>query len=903
MKSLSIKNIFEFKDNRVDGVKENLYKNINQLKGLGVPDVCIITKQQQTNLIKTTFETQSSFHFVQGLCPQSQAEIFAYLQTILQNQEIQEYQTLFSKVPNISKLSYLCYDIFTKTILVCEIQLSIEGLQKSKIFAVQENEQYILPSQQHWQGAYISNILRAIDDEFKLASVGRFFNNINLKNNSRLIEVISMLLSLISIQPQLFQDLDKISSINNFPEIKDALHYLCWPLDILATHLNKSNQLDILIKELENIEDNTIFYLIKSILYYKMKNYEKSLSCLVNISQISNQFNFIKYMFGKVLIKLGKFQQALIMLKDTLIKSYENQIIWITMASIFRKQNHYQICLNLLNKAASFQGKKIKKNLWREIHIQNYRVMSQDNKINNLHDLDKVYTVINPLCVDKVESFSQLSNHPVLEQLLLRHRNLDKKELKIWHTQALKFLNQQGQKIEKQTIEFISQNQLLENKQELSLLQEEIIRLSIKVGHEKLNKYLQLHFYTPPHSSYSLISNNVDITSFEIKLKQTNHKAYQHNFQKSLTTMSLCDFDSDEEEEPEFLKLDLNKSLDSFSNIASKTNLQTTKSQMMFSTNKKSQNNQKKEPSKTYSVIQENAYESIESERDDIYKLKGKAIHNLQNKNTMETLSEQSIINEQKVQIYGYIDHLENSSSVKQTEMEDLMKRKKDTLNPILQDFINYISQTFKILEELFYNNSQKSKSCQNSQQTSFNCSEKQSPKQKLTKIFKSQLKESLKNKNYLEKQIEIQDFYVINGLQFKDLDEQQTYLQFIKQESIFLYKCSKIAMKLKKFQLSQKLLEKLNERVISVQISYSLLNILKDDHVQLIQLIQKNMTDFIECGVSKIQSMPIWIEIHLVRLIKTKGPNHVLGLLGTLENYDTFQLIKKIVLQAENLL
>ncbi|CAD8105819.1 unnamed protein product [Paramecium sonneborni] len=892
MKMLSIKNIFEFKDNRLDGVRENLLTNIN---------VCIITKQAPTNLRKSSFETQSSFHFVQGLCPTSQAEIFAYLQTILQNQEIQEHQSLFSKIPYISKLSYLCYDLFTKTILVCEIQLSIEGLHKSKMFAVQENQEQILPSQQHWQGAYISSILRAIDEEFKLASVGRFFNNINLKNNSRLSEVIQLLLQLITVNPQIFVDFEKISSNNNFPEFKEILYYLCWPLDILASYLVKSNQLVILIKELESIQDNEVFYLIKCILYYKMKNYEKSLSCLVNISYISNQFNLIQYMIGKILIKLRKFDQALITLKDTLIKSFESQIVWVTLATLFRKSNNYQISLSLLNKAASLQGKRTNKSFWREIIISNYRVMTQDNSITNVNDLDKIYAVINPIYVDKIESFSQLSNHPVLEQLLLRHRLLDKKQLKFWNIQVSKFIANQNIRIEKQTIDFISQNLLLENKQELSVLQKEIIRLSIDVGHEKLKKFLQHHFYTPPHSLYNLHDNKVDKKCLEIKLKSKNLKANQCHFKKSLTEIfSENDEDSDERE-PDFLQ---NKSFD-FLNSTIKTNQQSSSSKMIFSINKASQKDFKKQQiCKNSLVIQENAFESIESERDDIYKFKKSTIQTLQITNTMKPQSEQSFTQEKKVQIYGYIDYLQDVPQFKQTEMEDMMKRKKDTLHPSFYEFVNYISQTQKILEELFYfSNNQRSQTCQNSVQQSINNSEQQTPKQKKTQIFKSQLKESLKNKSFLQKRIAIQDFYVINGLQVKDSDEQQTYFQFIKHESIFLYKCSKIALKLKQTKLAQKLFEKLNERVISVQVSHSLLHILKDDHVQLIQQIQKIMVDFLECGIQKIQSMPIWVEIHLIRLIKIKGSNYVLGLLSALESQDTFQLMKKIVLQADNLL
>ncbi|CAD8203577.1 unnamed protein product [Paramecium octaurelia] len=903
MKFLSIKNIFEFKDNHIDGVRNNLLKNINQLQGLGLPDVCIVTKQQPTHVMKSTLETQSSFHFIQGLCPQSQADVFAYLQTILQNQEKSEHQGLFSKTQTIQKLTYICYDIFSKTFLVCEIQVFLEGQHKSKTFGVQENQQYILPTRQHWQGVYISSILRAIDEEFKLASVGRFFNNINLKNNKKLSEVIQLLLELITTNVNLFQDLDKISSIKDFPELKDVLYYLCWPLEILVSYLEKSNQLQILIIELENIEDSIVFYLIKSILFYKMKNYEKSLSCLVHISYMCSQFNLVKYIFGKVLIKLGRHKQAFLMLKDTLVSSYENQIVWITLASIFRKKNNYQICLSLLNKAAEFQVKRTRKSIWREIHMQNYRVLTQDSSIVNLTDLDKVYSVINPIQVNKIESFSQLSNHPVLEQLLLRQRALDKKELKSWHLQAQKLISNQAQKIEKQTIDFISSNQLLENKQALSLFQKEIIRLSNQVGLKQLLKYLQLYFYSPPHSSYSIFDTKIDNNCFQIKLKKKNQNNLQNSDQVNCTTISLGNIDSDEETEPVFLKSNLNKTFD-FTNTCSQSTLQSPNSKKKQSNLKITKQFLQKQVSKTYQVIQENAFESVESERDCVNQNKEFGIRYLQKKITMETLSEQSFTKDLKVKIFGLIDHLgQNIPQDKQNQIGDQIKRRKDTLHPALLEFIDQISVTQNILDDLFYNSNQKTKTFQTSIQSSFNSSEKQTPKSKIPQIFKSQLKESVIKKNYLKKKIDIKDIYNLYGLSFQDNDEKSTYFQFTKQESIFLYKCSKIALRLKQNELAQKLLEKINGRVISVQISYSLLQIYKDNHSQLIQLIQKIMVDFIECGISKIESMPLWIEIHLIRLIKLKGSNYVLGLLGQLENEDAFQLMKKIVLQSENLL
>ncbi|CAK94045.1 unnamed protein product (macronuclear) [Paramecium tetraurelia] len=343
MQLLSIKNIFEYQDKKLDGVKENLFKNINQLQGLGVPDICIITKQQPINIIKSSYETSSSFHFVQGLCPQSQADVFAYLESVVQNQEKERQNIFFSKVQSITKVNgayikvtYLCYDIFSKAFLVCEA--SFEGQKNKSVFLVQENQRMIQPTQQHWNGAYISNILRAIDEDFKLVGVGRFFNNLCLKNNTKLCKMIESMLELITINVNQFQDFDKIRSNQCFCDINDVLYYLCWPLDILVSHLVKSHQLFILVKELDKIQSNVIFHLIKSMIFYKMKQsqmqirqYQRSLSCIGNITQKVQQFNLVKYILGKVLIKLGKYQQAFQILQDTLTNSYENQVVWIAL--------------------------------------------------------------------------------------------------------------------------------------------------------------------------------------------------------------------------------------------------------------------------------------------------------------------------------------------------------------------------------------------------------------------------------------------------------------------------------------------------------------------------------------------------------------------------------------------
>ncbi|CAD8201689.1 unnamed protein product [Paramecium octaurelia] len=482
----------------------------------------------------------------------------------------------------------------------------------------------------------------------------------------------------------------------------------------------------------------------------------------------------------------------------------------------------------------------------------------------------------------------------------MRSRGLDKKQLKLWYNYVQKCVNNWNYKIEKQVQDFISQNQLLESKNELTTFQKEIIKLSIQVGHKQLQKYLKLYFFQTPHNSCSSFVTNNDNENFKISLKNTNVKRNFQDFAKKQIidgSLSLNYIDSDDDDQPEFLQSNLNKSFN-FSHPISLTNIPTQNQK----NNPKKPQFQKQASSKfskqTYWVIPENMFESVESQRDISCQFKGVVNRPIQN------LNEKKFIQAPIVQIYGLIHHLsENLPLLKQTEIGDSMKRKKDQLNPYLKEFIDYISQTFSILDNLFYNNSKVVNTSQGSQKQQFHSPEKQASKAKLKQIFSSSLKESLKDKHYEEKQIELKEFYTIFGLALNDQDELQTYNQFLKQESIFLFNCSIIAKRLKQYNLAQKLLQKINDRVISIQVSYSLLNLYKDEATQIIQLIQSIMMDFLECGISKIVSIPLWIEIYLVRLIKLKGCNYVLGSLSALEDYDTFQLMKKIVLQTENLL
>ncbi|CAD8200006.1 unnamed protein product [Paramecium pentaurelia] len=914
MKLGTVRSLFEFRDTTTEGILENLIVSVGQLQGLGLPDICIICKKQPLGMFKSGFDQWSSFHCVLGICPTSQAEVSAYIQSLMMNQEKDTFSKIFGSDVIIFKITYITYDIFSKILLVCQFEQPSEGLSQFKNYGIQQNKQCIQLTKSHWEGAHISGILRILDSNFKMPNIGRFYNQTSINNPKFLQNLISKLLQKISGLDNQFQDLNKIKSKSEFPPLNDIMFYLNWPLSLIFNYLYNTCQLDLLLEQFNNLEDNIIFKLIKSLIHYKMKNYNKSLNELIKLQDSNNWFNLPKFIMANIFIKQNNFEKAFILLKDLLVECYENQSIWITMSKIFRKQKLFQISLIFLNRAISLPQKQTVKLIWNEMNLINYRLLTQNKTLQFPSQLDQIYKIVHPLAADKIECYVQLCGYPSIDNLLVRPRLNNKKDQR--HTIEImsKHFSRPEFKVNQQTYDILMHNELLEIESELSNILNEIIKIQQVVGYQKLKSYINQYFYTSAKVIQKQIDQIYDPSEFQIAIK--NQRNLNLNVsQISNTNKSMCnprlledidDCDSDEEQ-PEFLKKQkINKSFD-FTNVGPKMyqtpqhNSKIAKSPLKFTSIKKKQQQLKK----ANTIIIENAFESIESERQNKQFI---TIVNRVNIQQNEMISQAPKSGQdaqpQRLFIYGLISYLnQNLSQQEQVQMNEQLKRRKEQVNNLLSGMVETINKIQTELDSLFYPSQEQNKQQNNQQNSQINQINVQQSANSSSPLFKSNLKKALQNKQHLGGQVELKEFYIVHPLNEDEPDKEKTYISFIKAESMFLYKCARLAQKLKRNDLSYSILQRLSSKIISVQITALFFNIIKDNNKLLIRQIQKMLADFQECGISQVGFVPLWLEMRIVKMTKQYGANQILALLSSSETDFTFYLIKKIILTTDNLI
>ncbi|CAK58174.1 unnamed protein product (macronuclear) [Paramecium tetraurelia] len=883
-------------------VNDELAINIGQLQGLGLPDICIICKRQPLGMFKSGFDQWSSFHCVLGICPTSQAEVSAYIQSLIMNQEKDTFSKIFGSDVIIFKITYITYDIFSKILLVCQFEQPSEGLSQFKNYGIQQNKQCIQLTKSHWEGAHISGILRVLDANFKMPSIDQYKQSKNIIKSDCKI-------ALKDVRSQIKQNLNL-----SFPPLNDIIFYLNWPLSIVFHYLHNTCQLDLLLEQFNNLDDNIIFRLIKSLIHYKMKNYNKSLLELIKLQESNNWFNLPKYIMANVFIKQTNYEKAFILLKDLIVECYENQTIWITLSKIFRKQKLFQISLLFINKAIALPLKQTAKQIWNEMSIVNYRLLTQNKNLQQPQQMDQIFKIVHPLAADKIESYVQLCGYPSIENLLVRPRLSNKRDQKHTIEMMSKHISRPEFKVNQQTYDTLMHNDFLDIESELSYILNEVIKIQHVVGYQKLKSYINQYFYTTAKVVQKQIDQIYDPSEFQIAFK--NQRNLNLNVsQISNTNKSMCnprlqddieDCDSDEEQ-PEFLKKQkVNKSFD-FTNIGPRMyqtpqhNNKAAKSPLKFTSMKKKQQQIKK----ANTIIIENAFESVESERQNKQFI---TIVNRVNIQQNEMISQApksgQDVQPQKSFIYGLVSYLNyNLNQQEQVLMNEQLKRRKEQVNSSLQGMVETINRIQTELDQLFYLSQDSNKQQNNLQNLQLNSTNNQQPVNTSSQLFKSNLKKALQTKQHLGGQIELKDFYIVQPLNEEEQDKEKTYIAFIKAESMFLYKCARLAQRLKRNDLCFSILQRLNSRIISVQITALFFNIVKDNNKLLIRQIQKMLADFQDCGISQVGFVPLWLEMRIVKMTKQYGANQILALLSSSESDFTFYLIKKIILTTDNLI
>ncbi|KAM3146848.1 hypothetical protein pb186bvf_001002 [Paramecium bursaria] len=870
MKLQTVKNLFEYKD--TSDIYETIVSSVGQFQALGLPDICIIWRRQikSYGIMKSHTDLGNSFHFVQGLCPQSQADVSAYIHNIINCQEKeQKNQKLFNEDVIFWKISYLMYDMFSRTIIVCQFEQPDDSISQFKCFGVTSNKQMTPINPRHWDGAYITSVLKTIDYDLKITNIGKFLNQVNLTRPQKIKEFLKRMLQYETQS----QNLSKIKSKNDFPNINDAIYYLHYPIWIIARYLERQGMLDVLYDVMDDVQQNISSLIIKSVLCYKMKKYHYCLQLLSNFGRQS--INFLHYLFAQTLIKLEKYNEAYIILQDLVHCGYGSSLVWIALSSLFRKQQIYNLSLIFLNRY-HYQGQSVKQ-MNQETHLANYKLIAQKQDLQNLIKLDQIYQIQHPQHADKLESYIQLCGHPNLDSLLVRIRGIKKdnkltkeSQLKQFFDQTVKTFFRQEYKISCSVFELITSNTLLEVDWESNLLYHEATKLFQYLGPVRLKTFLQSSFYQPKQQQKA-IDCHFDSNDFAIILEVTNNLKIDVN----KTFDQIADFDSDDER-PDFTKQKVNQSFDAAMSPPKKFYTPQNKKSILQQRSvslKKKKNNQKPQQ---HTTIQEEQ-ESMQSER---YNVQFGDIHPKAPK------SGQTINQPKKVEIHNLQLFFEQQTPQNiQIQINDQQLKRKEKINPIMQDVFEQIVKINTELDNLFHTSQQtRIQQQSNSQQVA-------SPQ------FKSTLVQSVKNKKHLYRQIDIKDYYVPPNLE-DDQDKELVFQQQLKGESMFLYKCAKLAILLRRKDMGQQILKRMSQKIISVQVSQQLLLILKESNL-IVNYVQKMLQDFLECGVNQVSTIPIWLEQHIVRLVKLHGSNNLLSLLTVAENDFTFYLLKMLIVNA----
>jgi hypothetical protein len=120
------------------------------------------------------------------------------------------------------------------------------------------------------------------------------------------------------------------------------------------------------------------------------------------------------------------------------------------------------------------------------------------------------------------------------------------------------------------------------------------------------------------------------------------------------------------------------------------------------------------------------------------------------------------------------------------------LRRRNEPINPVFDEAVRSFLQLVQTLDAIFTPSAAKQQMKQNAAK---------SKGSQPAPMFKSNLKQALKNKSHLaERYVEIREFYILP--QF--VQSESNYATIQRQETVFLFKCAQIAVKLRRREMAQ---------------------------------------------------------------------------------------------------
>ncbi|KYQ89441.1 hypothetical protein DLAC_10107 [Tieghemostelium lacteum] len=155
-----INNIQEKIEAVIGEILEERQKSLCHFKGLGPPDLCVLTKSYEPpRFVPGLKPTKiSSYHWVLGVDTSSTSSIAVYLSSLIDSQE----KSSFGRgVYKIESCHFCCYNAFLKMDLHVEMPISAMN-SVPVVYAIGRNNEKTVVEDVFWKETYLSSVLRHI---------------------------------------------------------------------------------------------------------------------------------------------------------------------------------------------------------------------------------------------------------------------------------------------------------------------------------------------------------------------------------------------------------------------------------------------------------------------------------------------------------------------------------------------------------------------------------------------------------------------------------------------------------------------------------------------------------------------------------------------------------------------
>ncbi|CAG9332538.1 BUD7_4 [Blepharisma stoltei] len=319
-------NLVDFYDSR--GVGYYLDYRTSQLsssQALGQPDLCyFICETRRPGLIKylKKSSTKAYYHFVYGLNTSSSENIQNYLKSFEKTMKKSKWK--------ISTMYYCVYDLFSKF----DLRIEITGTAETH-YLINCQSKRIQAGNIHWQGAYVSSVLRFLYTE-PIPGSRLLDGPLTVNEVENFVEISAQFLDRVGFV---------IGDNNDTCKYRENLLFAKFSNYLLK--YKRFKQHNSFFRKLSQKDPMMVFYLCKS--YIKLRRFEEIIditTCQISITPFAFPLYFLK---AYAHYRLNEYKEARSILQYLIELNLEVFCFWECLCWCYIKEKKYEaafLCLN-----------------------------------------------------------------------------------------------------------------------------------------------------------------------------------------------------------------------------------------------------------------------------------------------------------------------------------------------------------------------------------------------------------------------------------------------------------------------------------------------------------------------------------------------------------------------------